>query len=58
MILAVLPFGTGALLYVINPDYMSVLFTDPTGNTILGAAIVSLGVGMVTIRALIRRALS
>jgi tight adherence protein B len=58
LILAALPFATGALLYVINPGYIGVLFTDPTGNTIFGAALVSLGVGMTTIRALIRRALS
>lgn len=56
-ILAVLPVVTGILLYCINPKYMMVLFTDPTGHTIFGAAVVSLGTGLLIIRAIIRKAL-
>ncbi len=57
-VLAILPVAVGLLLAVINPQYISVLFTDPAGNAILGAAVVSLGFGMLTMRSIIRRTLS
>jgi tight adherence protein B len=58
LILAVLPVAVGGMLYIINPTYMMLLFTDPMGHTILGMAILSLALGLGIIRALIRRALS
>lgn len=57
MILAVLPFGTALMLYLVNPSYIMMLFIDPTGHKLLGAAIVSLSVGLGLIRFLIQRAL-
>ena len=57
MILAMLPFGTGLLLYAMNPPYMTLLFTNPTGKTLLGIAVVSLSVGMLMIRTMIRKSL-
>ncbi len=38
MVLGALPVVTGGLLYLISPQYMVLLFTDPTGNMILGGA--------------------
>ena len=58
MVLAGLPVVTGGLLYLVSPDYMGVLFTDPTGNTILGAAVLSLAAGMGAMRLIIRKSLS
>ncbi len=58
MVLAGLPVVTGGLLYFVSPDYMGVLFTDPTGNTILGAAVLSLAAGMGAMRLIIRKSLS
>ncbi|MGE0418162.1 MAG: type II secretion system F family protein [Acetobacteraceae bacterium] len=56
-ILAVLPFGTGAMLYLINPEYIGLLFTHPTGQSMLGGAVVSLALGLFTIRTIIRKSL-
>jgi tight adherence protein B len=56
-ILAILPFLTGLMLYFLNPSYMRLLFTDPTGKLFLSAAIVSLSLGMLSIRAIIKSVL-
>lgn len=56
-ILAALPVFTGLALSVINPDYIGLLFTDPTGKGVLAAAIVMLGTGMFMMRATISRSL-
>ncbi len=55
-VLALLPLATGGLIFAMNPVYIGVLFTDPMGRSILGGAVVSLG--MVTMRTIIRRTLS
>jgi tight adherence protein B len=57
MILAALPFVTGGMLYVLNPTYIMILFTDPTGKSLFTAAVISLGVGLAVIRAIIRKSL-
>ena len=57
VILAILPFGTGAMLYLINPDYISLLFVHPTGQSMLGGAVVSLSLGLFMIRTIIRKSL-
>lgn len=53
MIVGCLPIGLGVLLYIMNPDYMSVLLNHPTGRLMLGVAIVSQVTGFVLIRKLI-----
>jgi tight adherence protein B len=53
VVLAFLPFALGVLMYVINPDYMSKLFTDPLGNIMLGAALVAMVVGFLWMRSII-----
>ena len=56
-ILAVLPLLTGGMLYGLNPSYMMLLFTDPTGKTFFSIAVVSLSLGLLTIRAIIKSVL-
>jgi tight adherence protein B len=40
-----LPVGLGMIMYVINPKYMAPLFSTPTGQGMLGAAIVGALIG-------------
>jgi len=51
-ILAMLPVVTGGMLYGLNPGYMMILFTDPTGKVFFSAAVISLILGMLSIRAI------
>lgn len=57
-VLTAMPFVTGVGLYLLNPTYISLLFTDPTGHKLLGSAIVSLCLGLMVIRGIIRSALA
>lgn len=57
MILGALPVVSGIGIYFINPDYIGVLFTDPSGQMVLGGAVLSLCVGMFVMRTIIRSAL-
>lgn len=57
-ILAVLPLLAAGALLVLDPEYIFVLFNDHSGNKILAAAILMLGGGILSMRHLIRRALS
>jgi tight adherence protein B len=56
-ILGALPVVTGLALWVLNPNYISMLFTDKTGQALFGSAVVSLVVGMLVIRTIINRSL-
>ncbi|SRR6266851_6613917 len=56
-LLALLPFFVGGLMYVINRDMMSVLFTDSRGRLMVGLALLSLGMGIATMVVLIKRSL-
>ena len=58
MILGGLPLVAGLGLYAVNADYMMVLFVDPSGQMILGAAILSLSIGMFVMRTIIRKSLA
>ncbi len=58
MILGGLPVVAGLGLYAVNPDYMTVLFVDDTGRMVLGAAILSLSIGMFVMRMIIRASLA
>lgn len=46
MIIGSLPFLTGFFIYLINPGYISTLFTDPRGMILLGCAVGSMGMGL------------
>lgn len=58
IILASLPFVTGGMLLVLNPSYAGVLFYTPNGKMALGIAAGMLTMGMLSMRFVIRRALS
>ena len=58
LVLSVLPVVACAGLWLVNPDYIGVLFVTPTGHTILGAAAGLLGFGTWVMRVMIRRSLA
>jgi tight adherence protein B len=58
LILGGLPVFMGMGLWVLNPNYMSLLFTTTLGQTILGAAVLSLTCGGLIMRSIIKRSLS
>jgi len=39
IVLGILPVGIGGAMYVINPGYINVLFTERLGNFMLGGAV-------------------
>jgi tight adherence protein B len=39
-VIGFIPVGLGAAFFLINPDFMKLLFTDPLGRMMLGAAVV------------------
>ncbi|MBB2163688.1 type II secretion system protein F [Gluconacetobacter sp. 1b LMG 1731] len=57
-VLALLPLALGALLWLTNRTYIRLLFTDPAGHVILALAIGSLAMGILMMRAIIRRTLT
>ena len=56
-ILAVLPIISGLGLWALNPDYMSVLFTDTTGQFVLAGAVLMLFGGIMSMRMIIKKSL-
>ena len=57
MILAALPVVTGGLMWVLNPSYINLLFEDPAGKKVFGAAVLSMTLGLLTIRTIIKKSL-
>jgi len=55
-LIGLLPFVAGTAIYYLNASYIQLLFSDPRGQTILGMAIGTLGVGVFIIRTMIRGA--
>lgn len=45
IVLGLLPIGLAGAMFVINPEYISALFTTKAGNVMLGAAVVLAGFG-------------
>ena len=43
--LGLLPLGLAGAMFVINPEYISALFTTKAGNVMLGGALLLAGVG-------------
>ncbi len=56
-ILAGLPVVVGVMLWVINPPYIMLLFTDPTGKTFFSTACIFMALGMFSIKAIIKSVL-
>jgi tight adherence protein B len=58
IVLGALPIILGGGIWAMNPEYMDVLFTTGTGHKILGAAMLSLGFGAMSMRTIIQKTLS
>ena len=58
MVLTALPFFSAGAILFINPEYFTILFTDPRGAYVMGAGVLSLSLGMLSMRLLIRKALA
>lgn len=54
IILGSLPFVMFVIIYLMNPEYESMLFTDERGKLMLGAACGIMGMGIVVMRKMIR----
>lgn len=54
MIVGSLPFVMSVLIYVINPDYILQLFTDPRGWLLLGAGLTSMTLGLGVMARMVR----
>ncbi|HBW36576.1 MAG: hypothetical protein VR66_15520 [Peptococcaceae bacterium BRH_c23] len=52
-IIAILPFGIAVVLSAINPSYLSVLFTNPTGLAMLAGGLISQIIGFLIIRKIV-----
>jgi tight adherence protein B len=52
-LLAALPLILFSILYMLNPDYMSILFTDPIGKILIGVAVSMQLIGFLWIRKII-----
>ena len=53
-VLGLLPFGTAFMLHLVNPGFMSLLWTDPAGNTMLYIMAVLMLFGFLWMRKIIR----
>jgi tight adherence protein B len=53
-ILGLLPFAVGAMLVLVNPGYVMVLWTDPTGVKLLWIALVMIIIGVIWLKKVIR----
>lgn len=54
MILVLLPIVVAFLMYLLNPDYITILFTDHYGHVILGFYLVFQVLGYLSIRKIVR----
>jgi len=54
-VLAILPVLAGGAIGIINPGFISILFTDQRGRAILGFAVLSLITGFAVMSAMIKR---
>lgn len=52
-VLAILPFGLGALISVMNPSYMEPLFTERIGQIAIGVAVVMVLIGFFVIQRIV-----
>lgn len=52
-VLAVLPIAVGSIIYMVNPAYISLLFTNPLGRMMLFTAIAMQLIGFIWIRRII-----
>jgi len=53
IIIGMLPIAMGGIIYLLNPEYIKILFIHPMGQAMLVAGIVSQFIGMMVIRKII-----
>jgi tight adherence protein B len=53
-ILAIMPFGLAGLLNLMNPEFMSKLWTDPIGITMIKYLLVMMAMGILVLRRIVR----
>jgi tight adherence protein B len=53
VVLGLLPLGLGVVMFVINPDYMGLLFSDMLGRIMLGLGILGMLVGFLWMKKII-----
>ena len=53
-LLGALPFVMAGVLYLMNPDYMSRLFTDPFGHVLIGVGLTSELIGVAVMAKMVR----
>jgi tight adherence protein B len=58
LILGCLPLLAALALYFMNPEYVMILFTDPTGQLVLACALTMLSIGAFIMRTIIEKALA
>ena len=58
IVLGVLPPFAAVGLWIMNSAYITMLFTDPLGQKILAGAVVMLGLGIMSMKTMIRKSLS
>ena len=54
IILTALPFCVAVVVNLVNPQFMSVLWTDPVGLKVVGGALLLMALGMLWMRSIIR----
>lgn len=54
VILTALPFGVALVVQVLNPGFLSVLWTDPSGRQMVAASLAGMVLGVVWMRSIIR----
>ncbi|MFG1420700.1 type II secretion system F family protein [Roseixanthobacter liquoris] len=53
LIIGSLPFVIGCIIFVTSPKYIALLFTNTTGNIVLGIAAIWMGIGIFVMRKMI-----
>ncbi|MEX2532294.1 MAG: type II secretion system F family protein [Gemmatimonadota bacterium] len=52
-VIGIAPFVATLFLYLVNPDYMAPLFTEPTGRIMIAGALISMTLGFIFIRRIV-----
>ncbi len=52
-LITALPFVLGLVIYMINPEFMSPLFTDPCGWMMVGISLVLIVIGYISINKIV-----
>lgn len=52
-VITALPFGLTILIYTMNPDFMSALFTDPCGWVMIGLSLFLITIGYIVIKKIV-----